>query len=170
MALETVVFQQDPFSYGGRDIQGPWIHGHGVEGEKAYQETPNTSMFGFNLNNWEYYSSPSSMGPNVKEWDTYSSSQENCIGDGFFTGGFSPVEAPVAAAGPRKRRRSRSIKNVEDVEHQRITHITVERNRRKQMNDYLAVLRSMMPPSYVQRVTLSLSLHILFHNFVFLIF
>nr|QJQ51200.1 bHLH transcription factor bHLH10.5 [Gardenia jasminoides] len=32
-----------------------------------------------------------------------------------------------------------------------MTHIAVERNRRKQMNDYLAVIRSMMPPSYVQR-------------------
>jgi hypothetical protein len=34
-----------------------------------------------------------------------------------------------------------------------MTHIAVERNRRKQMNEYLAVLRSLMPPSYVQRVT-----------------
>jgi hypothetical protein len=28
----------------------------------------------------------------------------------------------------------------------------VERNRRRQMNEYLAVLRSVMPPSYAQRV------------------
>ncbi|KAF4402230.1 hypothetical protein G4B88_017742 [Cannabis sativa] len=41
--------------------------------------------------------------------------------------------------------------NKEEVENQRMTHIAVERNRRKQMNDYLAVLRSMMPSSYVQR-------------------
>ncbi|VVA95014.1 unnamed protein product [Arabis nemorensis] len=32
-----------------------------------------------------------------------------------------------------------------------MTHIAVERNRRKQMNEYLAVLRSLMPPSYAQR-------------------
>uniref|UniRef100_A0A0D3H1H4 BHLH domain-containing protein n=2 Tax=Oryza TaxID=4527 RepID=A0A0D3H1H4_9ORYZ len=32
-----------------------------------------------------------------------------------------------------------------------MTHIAVERNRRKQMNEYLAVLRSLMPASYVQR-------------------
>ncbi|CAI0454101.1 unnamed protein product [Linum tenue] len=32
-----------------------------------------------------------------------------------------------------------------------MTHIAVERNRRKQMNDYLALLRSLMPSSYVQR-------------------
>ncbi|KAI7752103.1 hypothetical protein M8C21_023114 [Ambrosia artemisiifolia] len=32
-----------------------------------------------------------------------------------------------------------------------MTHIAVERNRRKQMNEHLAVLRSLMPESYVQR-------------------
>lgn len=32
-----------------------------------------------------------------------------------------------------------------------MTHIAVERNRRKQMNEYLSVLRSLMPESYVQR-------------------
>uniref|UniRef100_A0A803Q045 BHLH domain-containing protein n=1 Tax=Cannabis sativa TaxID=3483 RepID=A0A803Q045_CANSA len=50
-----------------------------------------------------------------------------------------------------KRRRSRSRKNKEDIENQRMTHIAVERNRRKQMNEYLSVLRSLMPDSYVQR-------------------
>ncbi|VAI61100.1 unnamed protein product [Triticum turgidum subsp. durum] len=34
---------------------------------------------------------------------------------------------------------------------ERRNHIAVERNRRRQMNDYLAVLRSAMPPSYAQR-------------------
>ncbi|KAH9308918.1 hypothetical protein KI387_036829, partial [Taxus chinensis] len=34
---------------------------------------------------------------------------------------------------------------------QRMTHIAVERNRRKQMNEHLAVLRSLMPGFYVQR-------------------
>ncbi|KAA8533645.1 hypothetical protein F0562_030921 [Nyssa sinensis] len=34
---------------------------------------------------------------------------------------------------------------------QKITHITVERNRRKQMNDHLSVLRSLMPSFYVKR-------------------
>ncbi|KAK9095501.1 hypothetical protein Scep_026970 [Stephania cephalantha] len=32
-----------------------------------------------------------------------------------------------------------------------MTHIAIERNRRKQMNEYLAVLRSLMPDSYIQR-------------------
>ncbi|WVZ92447.1 hypothetical protein U9M48_038511 [Paspalum notatum var. saurae] len=60
------------------------------------------------------------------------------------------MPSPLPAA-RRKRRRSRSVKNKEEVESQRMTHIAVERNRRKQMNEYLAVLRSLMPPSYVQR-------------------
>ncbi|KAJ8547099.1 hypothetical protein K7X08_010685 [Anisodus acutangulus] len=50
----------------------------------------------------------------------------------------------------KKRKRSR-MKSNEEVENQRMTHIEVERNRRKQMNEHLHVLRSLMPSSYVQR-------------------
>ena len=35
---------------------------------------------------------------------------------------------------------------------QRMSHITVERNRRKQMNEHLSVLRSLMPCFYVKKV------------------
>ncbi|KNA18543.1 hypothetical protein SOVF_069780, partial [Spinacia oleracea] len=52
---------------------------------------------------------------------------------------------------PKQRRRARAKKNQEEIENQRMTHIAVERNRRKQMNEYLNVLRSLMPDSYVQR-------------------
>ncbi|KDP29733.1 hypothetical protein JCGZ_18668 [Jatropha curcas] len=126
MALETVVLQQDLFG-----TYGPWIHAFSLQEAEAEDL----------------------MRPNVKEWDTNSSSQENCpAGEGFFcSGGFSPAEVPITSSGQQKRKRSRNFKNQEEVEHQRMTHITVERNRRKQMNDYLAVLRRMMPPSYVQR-------------------
>ncbi|CAH1415252.1 unnamed protein product [Lactuca virosa] len=51
----------------------------------------------------------------------------------------------------KRRRRPRVSKNKEEAETQRMTHIAVERNRRKQMNEHLAVLRSLMPESYVQR-------------------
>nr|XP_034579656.1 transcription factor bHLH94-like isoform X1 [Setaria viridis]TKW33592.1 hypothetical protein SEVIR_2G248500v2 [Setaria viridis] len=75
------------------------------------------------------------------------------------SGGSVGQEAPAAATSPapaptgrRKRRRTRVVKNKEEVESQRMTHIAVERNRRKQMNEYLAVLRSLMPPAYAQRV------------------
>nr|QDF82411.1 transcription factor bHLH94-like isoform X2 [Cymbidium goeringii] len=59
--------------------------------------------------------------------------------------------ASIINYGQRKRRRRKSIKNKTEVENQRMTHIFVERNRRKQMNDYLAVLRSLMPSRYVQK-------------------
>lgn len=124
MALEAVVFQQDPFSCS---------YGYGFEENKFHE-------------NWE--SSPSSiMMHNMKECETNSSSPE-----AYSTaGGFRQVEAASVVLSRRKRRRTRSFKNKEEVENQRMTHITVERNRRKQMNDYLAVLRSLMPSSYVQR-------------------
>lgn len=48
-------------------------------------------------------------------------------------------------------RRTRAKKNKEEISNQRMTHIAVERNRRRQMNEYLSVLRSLMPESYVQR-------------------
>lgn len=51
----------------------------------------------------------------------------------------------------RRRRKPRVCKNKEEAETQRMTHIAVERNRRKQMNEHLAVLRSLMPESYAQR-------------------
>ncbi|XP_031479109.1 transcription factor FAMA isoform X2 [Nymphaea colorata] len=50
-----------------------------------------------------------------------------------------------------RRKRPRSLKTTEEVESQRMTHIAVERNRRRQMNEHLRVLRSLMPGSYVQR-------------------
>uniref|UniRef100_A0A7C9D056 BHLH domain-containing protein n=1 Tax=Opuntia streptacantha TaxID=393608 RepID=A0A7C9D056_OPUST len=59
--------------------------------------------------------------------------------------------APAEVERPKRRRRARAKKNKEEIENQRMTHIAVERNRRKQMNDYLSVLRSLMPDSYVQR-------------------
>ncbi|KAI3855341.1 hypothetical protein MKW92_001805 [Papaver armeniacum] len=117
--------------------------------------------------NWDI-SSSSSLVRNVKELQETNSSSEIVNGDGSFLGFSSqqisedPVSISTAgtaaatttdssASGRRKRRRAKSNKNKEEVENQRMTHIAVERNRRRQMNEYLAVLRSLMPPSYVQR-------------------
>ncbi|KAF9610811.1 hypothetical protein IFM89_025052 [Coptis chinensis] len=63
----------------------------------------------------------------------------------------APATTSTSTNSRRKRRRTKINKNKEEVETQRMTHIVVERNRRKQMNEYLAVLRSLMPASYVQR-------------------
>ncbi|XP_020532221.1 transcription factor bHLH94 isoform X2 [Amborella trichopoda] len=51
----------------------------------------------------------------------------------------------------KKRKRSKACKNSREVESQRMTHIAVERNRRKQMNEHLNALRSLMPASFIQR-------------------
>ncbi|KAL1569666.1 transcription factor bHLH96-like [Salvia divinorum] len=60
-------------------------------------------------------------------------------------------DSPAAICLPGKRRRVKPTKNKEEMENRRMTHIVVERNRRRKMNDYLAILRSIMPPSYTQR-------------------
>ncbi|KAL8172536.1 hypothetical protein V2J09_024340 [Rumex salicifolius] len=59
--------------------------------------------------------------------------------------------ASLSAKEKRKRKRSKLTKNKQEVETQRMTHIAVERNRRRQMNEHLNALRSLMPSSYIQR-------------------
>ncbi|XP_066328565.1 transcription factor bHLH94-like [Miscanthus floridulus] len=63
----------------------------------------------------------------------------------------SSARGKAAAAARRRLRRPKAVKNTEEMESQRRNHIAVERNRRRQMNEYLSVLRSAMPPSYAQR-------------------
>ncbi|OMO73035.1 hypothetical protein COLO4_27302 [Corchorus olitorius] len=153
MALEAVVFQQDPFSYGcSKDFYG-WSYDFGFQkGEEKEESLAKSRGFGFSaITNWGS-SSPSLMvqqqQPLKELWDhSNSSSPDNA----FPTGEFSPADHPPPGPPPsyrRKRRRTKTVKNKEEIENQRMTHIAVERNRRRQMNDYLAVLRSMMPPSY----------------------
>ncbi|WJX85456.1 hypothetical protein P8452_67907 [Trifolium repens] len=60
-------------------------------------------------------------------------------------------DSSISTRSRPKKRRVKTSKNKEEIENQRMTHIAVERNRRKQMNEYLSVLRSLMPESYVQR-------------------
>lgn len=60
-------------------------------------------------------------------------------------------KAAASEAARRRRRRPKAVRNTDEMESQRRNHIAVERNRRRQMNEYLSVLRSAMPPSYTQR-------------------
>ncbi|KAK9138260.1 hypothetical protein Sjap_008854 [Stephania japonica] len=69
----------------------------------------------------------------------------------FLGGSSSSLQKNPSLEGKNRRKRPRSTKTSEEVESQRMTHIAVERNRRKQMNEHLRVLRSLMPSSYVQR-------------------
>ncbi|KAK7385342.1 hypothetical protein VNO78_31058 [Psophocarpus tetragonolobus] len=154
MALEAVVFPQDPFTYGcnNKDYLYSLVGGgsHEYPEEKALVGIINNNIDHTLHANWDS-SSPSVL-QNVKDqWDSHSS-PEVCTVDQSLPGAFPPPPPSTeATTGRRKRRRTKSAKNKEEIENQRMTHIAVERNRRKQMNEYLAVLRSLMPPSYVQR-------------------
>ncbi|XP_031484444.1 transcription factor bHLH94-like [Nymphaea colorata] len=98
--------------------------------------------------------------PHFPSYDlpSYSSSAALCQSSSALASSFGPMDANdqqrlegLSAENQKKRRRSRSSKNRQDLETQRMTHITVERNRRRQMNEHLAMLRSLMPESYIQR-------------------
>ncbi|MED6226165.1 hypothetical protein PIB30_100756 [Stylosanthes scabra] len=171
MTLQAVVFPQDPLSYAcNKDNYlysidasgGSW---NNPEEFYGFQEQPPQEAVNNNNNN-------NNVTDSMDQWDSYNSnsSPEPCIttvdhdqSSLLLGANNSPLLPPVEAAassntvaaaattGRRKRRRTRSVKNKEEIENQRMTHIAVERNRRKQMNEYLAVLRSLMPPSYVQR-------------------
>nr|XP_009380224.1 PREDICTED: transcription factor bHLH94-like isoform X2 [Musa acuminata subsp. malaccensis] len=135
MALEAAAFRQGLFGYafdewcataaGGGGGGGAWGSGLGglLEAEKR--------MGGGGDGTWDPSSCSSSLAQHLQEWKANSPSTK--------------------VGGRRKRRRAKSVKNKEEVESQRMTHIAVERNRRRQMNEYLAVLRSLMPSSFVQR-------------------
>ncbi|KAL4369482.1 hypothetical protein GQ457_05G014820 [Hibiscus cannabinus] len=122
MALEAVVFQQDPFSFQQQEQKPIYCN--------AEEMLAKSGAFGFH---------------NLKEWQLDSPD----IGGSFFSLTDPP---PVGVRScRRRRRRPKIVKNREEIENQRMTHIAVERNRRRQMNDYLSEIRSMMPNSYVQR-------------------
>lgn len=135
MALEAVVFSQDPFPYSWckdpYSFAAAWKpddHGFHAGEEKA----PVGVLINSDIVPTQLHAT----------WDSNSSPEACTVHQSLI----SP-----APSGRRKRRRSKIAKNKEDLESQRMTHIAVERNRRRQMNDYLAALRSLMPPSYVQR-------------------
>ncbi|KAF8379823.1 hypothetical protein HHK36_029272 [Tetracentron sinense] len=95
-------------------------------------------------------------------------SPDNCWGDGNSGTSSAWVQNQTKRKSPeftksapvtrerKKRKRTRPSKNKEEVESQRRTHIAVERNRRRQMNDHLNALRSLMPTSFIQRVVIDL--------------
>ncbi|KAJ1690903.1 hypothetical protein LUZ63_015058 [Rhynchospora breviuscula] len=65
----------------------------------------------------------------------------------------STLPIPVDVSSDKKIKVDKKRKLVaQDAPHQ-TSHITVERNRRKQMNEHLSVLRSLMPCFYVKRAS-----------------
>lgn len=159
MALETAVLQQDLFSYSGKDLNtfltGGWSCAFDLEEEERgsfdFLENQPESGHSGNCN-----FSPSPIVPHLSEWG--SNSEIDISAELKMPIEYPQLDPPTTASktrsamlAPTRRRRSKTRKNKEDLENQRMTHITVERNRRKQMNEYLAVLRSLMPDSYSQR-------------------
>ncbi|KAL4355387.1 hypothetical protein GQ457_06G020550 [Hibiscus cannabinus] len=127
MALEAVVFQQDLFGYNAKDLYSFFGGSLSYEDNQANNDFVNGD-----------YSISTSMAP-----PPHFSEATNNVVDG---------SAAVETTSTRpKRRRLKTRKNKQEIENQRMTHIAVERNRRRQMNQYLSVLRSLMPQSYVQR-------------------
>ncbi|CAI9117775.1 OLC1v1019258C1 [Oldenlandia corymbosa var. corymbosa] len=94
---------------------------------------------------------PDEGGRGPQEAEPRPSSENNSVQLRFNVGENLEKSTPLVAETKNKRKRPRTIKTSEEVESQRMTHIAVERNRRKQMNEHLRVLRSLMPGSYVQR-------------------
>ncbi|KAH7845296.1 hypothetical protein Vadar_000396 [Vaccinium darrowii] len=158
MAFEPVVFQQDHFGYTTTDVYnmlgGNWSCDQLV---LPAQEQEEYESFGFlenqteptNHSNWECPVPSPLMGQYLEQWGPNpNSSLDPDINTVYPHEEFQHLEA---IPNRPTRRRSKSKKNHEEMENQRMTHIAVERNRRKQMNEYLSVLRGLMPDSYVQR-------------------
>nr|QDL88319.1 transcription factor bHLH96-like isoform X1 [Cymbidium ensifolium] len=144
MALEAVVFH-DLLSCSVKDMYSHWEIAGLIDEDKSMP------FYG----TWEACCS-SYTGQGFEEWNINSSAEPLDLGGATAMAVTSQKEDKTPATssasnGRKKRRRTKSLKNKEEVENQRMTHIAVERNRRKQMNEYLALLRSLMPPSYAQR-------------------
>lgn len=157
MALEAIVFPQDPLIYSCKDYlyslvettpsEGSWSHNYGCQtkDEEDLFKIISNSLDHNILSNWDS-SSPS----NVKDqWNSHSSPETSTLPTSTFAS-----TTTTTSHRQSKRRRPVNAKNEEEIESHRMTHIAVERNRRKQMNEYLDVLKSLMPPTYVQRVIL----------------
>ncbi|KAG6483495.1 hypothetical protein ZIOFF_060143 [Zingiber officinale] len=145
MALEAVVFPQDLFGCTMRELfdTGGEFWGYGEEEDDNDLEGDASGHAAGEVVRGQNGALGTSCSTTVQNVDNSSSPE---AADEAFDVRSRPAESR------RKRQRWRSQKNQEEVEIQRMTHIAVERNRRKQMNEYLAVLRSLMPDSYVQKV------------------
>jgi hypothetical protein len=163
MALEAVVFPQGHLAYtanvmssvaahsaspgcGGVDIIDEFEDKGGVV---LQEEAEAFALHGVSAAaTWDAELCPCSIAPGAVEerWDV----RDHPVSPPPVPPALAPEHGKPASR--RRRRRPKAMKNKEEVENQRRNHIAVERNRRRQMNEYLAVLRSVMPPSYAQRV------------------
>ncbi|KAJ0256367.1 Transcription factor bHLH96 [Hirschfeldia incana] len=158
MALEAVVYPQDPFSYiSYKDFQFHDLYFQHEEDRdpldtKNYIKLGQQQPQGLASINYNGNSGDNNDDSNYDDQEDLQWPQDGLPYGSAVDTENQPSPSDVATGGGRrKRRRTKINKNKEEIENQRMTHIAVERNRRKQMNEYLAVLRSLMPPSYAQR-------------------
>ncbi|KAG2322444.1 hypothetical protein Bca4012_056805 [Brassica carinata] len=158
MALEAVVYPQDPFSYiPYKDFQFHDLYFQQEEDRDPLETKNNIKLGQEQKQGFTSINYNGNCGDNDDDYN-YNDQEDLQWPRGDLPYGCAvdnekqPSPSDVATGGGRrKRKRTKSSKNKEEIENQRMTHIAVERNRRKQMNEYLAVLRSLMPPSYAQR-------------------
>ncbi|CAL5208559.1 unnamed protein product [Lathyrus oleraceus] len=146
MALEAVVFPQtqDPFGYGIKDFYN-FNFNNFVAKEQEQEQRSFSFVENQTENSYPYYGDWNNNISTLNELQETTTDPSSNNTQNLDT---SPSIDTVVRP---KRRRARSRKNKEEIENQRMNHIAVERNRRKQMNEYLSVLRSLMPDSYIQR-------------------
>lgn len=147
MPLQAVVYPQDPFGYLS-NCKDFTFHDLNFQEEVVAQDTKNNiDKLGQEQSFVEHGKEEDRQWRDYHQYPVLISSLEEELGlPTIDMENHSPMQQR------RKRRRTRNSKNKEEIENQRMTHIAVERNRRKQMNEYLAVIRSLMPSSYAQRV------------------
>ncbi|KAL5078510.1 hypothetical protein RYX36_006931 [Vicia faba] len=151
MTLDAVAFPYKTLTHGSKDYlyslvetvasEESWSNNNYTFQTTATEEEED-DLYG--IINKNFYSPSPSVGHTGR--DSKSSTEASNLPSNFVLEG---AAAPISRR--RKRRRTAIAKNEDEIESQRMTHIAVERNRRKQMNEYLAVLRSMMPRSYAKR-------------------
>lgn len=151
MALEAVVFPEDPFLYCTTYSASRDLCTHPLSISTAHVPSEDERIYGNSSNN--FWIDPCSSSP---ETDSSEAMQLHHNRGQQQQHTLHPAEkrsATEASGRRRKRRCVKNVKNKEEIENHRMTHIAVERNRRKQMNEYLSVLRSLIPPCYSQRVS-----------------
>lgn len=154
MELEAIVFQERlGYSCSNKDLYnlsgGDWSSHHDLDLKETQEKLGSLDIVENQAENC-LYNSPFSHEelPHLEQWICHSGIEPEMVNPQEF----QPSETSTVMTGKCKRRRSKSKKKMEDIENQRMLHIAVERNRRKLMNEYLSVLRSLMPDSYVQKV------------------
>ncbi|KAK2984082.1 hypothetical protein RJ640_028546 [Escallonia rubra] len=138
MALEAVVYQdwvgynksKDPYDLFGEDCNCDFLEN---QTENCHPANWNTS--------------PPSTIPYLDQWVPDSSLEPHIPNS--TPEDFDYLDTMTTESSKPRRRRPKTKNNLEAIEKQRMVHIAVERNRRKQMNEYLSVLREFLPDSYV---------------------